>query len=67
MSYVQASRARESTDFVTTKHSIKEMRQDMPASAELNKAVRDVQDTREAEGRVRGGDTDLKKLDKELN
>jgi ATP-dependent exoDNAse (exonuclease V) alpha subunit len=60
MSYVQASRARESTDFVTTKHAIKEMRQDMPASAELNKAVRDVQDRREAEGRVRGGDPDLK-------
>jgi hypothetical protein len=60
MSYVQASRAHESTDFVITKHAIKEMRQDMPASPELNKAVRDVQDRREAEGRVRGGDPDLK-------
>jgi hypothetical protein len=36
------------------------MRQDMPASPELNKAVRDVQDRREAEGRTRGGDPDLK-------
>lgn len=60
MAYVQASRAREETHFVTTTHTVKEMRADAPASPELQKAVDQVVAARVAAGKEPGLEPDTK-------
>ena len=60
MSYVQASRAKEETHFVTTTHSVKEMRADTPAPEALQKAVEATAAAREAAGKDRGVEPDTK-------
>lgn len=54
MAYVQASRAREETQFVTTRHSVAEMRCDTPTSEGLQHAVDQVAAAREAAGKDNG-------------
>jgi ATP-dependent exoDNAse (exonuclease V) alpha subunit len=54
MAYVQASRAKDETHFVTTRHSVDEMRRDTPAPEALQKAVDQVASAREAVGKDAG-------------
>lgn len=60
MAYVQASRAKEETHFVATRHTVKEMRQDTPAPEALQKAVEATAAAREAAGKDRGLEPDTK-------
>lgn len=60
MAYVQASRAKEETHFVTTRHSVAEMRRDTPAPEALQNAVDQVAAAREAVGKDAGLEPDTK-------
>lgn len=54
MSYVQASRAREETHFVTSTHTLKEMGDKVPATEELRVAVKTIAEAKEAAGKASG-------------
>lgn len=60
MSYVQSSRAREETHFVTSSHQLKEMAQKVPATPEMRDAVDKIAQAREAAGKPAGAHEEAK-------